>query len=145
MQGDAAPARYGRLCDNDAYSLLAGYNMGGSAPRDTLACARLYAQRGWPVFPCRWDGSKHPLIKDNLVLATTDESQVEEWFGRRWPLAWIGIPTGPATAVVLSDKAAAVVANPSEIANAFGGAHRSGAWWRRTGVSPKGLGAGGAL
>jgi hypothetical protein len=44
---------------------------------------------------------------------------------------------------VTSDKAAAV-ANASEIAIALGGACRSGALWRRAGVSPKRLGAGAA-
>jgi hypothetical protein len=41
-----------------------------------------------------------------------------------------------------SDKAAAV-ANASEIAKALGDANRSGTWWRRFGVAPKALAAGG--
>lgn len=70
-----------------------------------------WARLGMPVFPvyemvdgkCACGGSelceklgaqgKHPRIKANLVLATTEERKIREWWGR-WPNANIGIATG---------------------------------------------------
>jgi putative DNA primase/helicase len=75
-----------------------------------------YAVDGLAVFPVVWlneDGScgcgkiqcsspgKHPLTKNGLHDASTDEDQVSTWW-KRWPLANIGIATGePSGRIVL--------------------------------------------
>jgi hypothetical protein len=76
-----------------------------------LEAALWWAGRGMPVFPVfeAVDGKcacgptpectqaetagKHPRIARNLILATTDEKQIREWWAR-WPNANIGIATG---------------------------------------------------
>jgi hypothetical protein len=68
-----------------------------------LDAARGYARRGWPVFPCRWQGEqrKRPLVERGLHAATQDEAQIADWW-RRWPDALIGVLTGrPAGFAVL--------------------------------------------
>ncbi|MFC1791327.1 phage/plasmid primase, P4 family [Gemmatimonadota bacterium] len=79
--------------------------------------AQDYAQRGLRVFPihaprgsgacscgtenCRTPG-KHPRIKDQLNQASSDPSQIEEWWSR-WPDANVGIPTGTGTGLLVLD------------------------------------------
>ncbi len=76
-----------------------------------LDAAIWWAARGLPVFPVfeMADGrcacgptddcvknetaGKHPRISRNLILATTDEKKLREWWGR-WPSASIGVATG---------------------------------------------------
>ena len=67
-----------------------------------------YAARGWFIFPCREsDGvlwvddkglvqlsrAKTPRIKGGLLSATTDASQIREWWNK-WPYAAIGCNCG---------------------------------------------------
>jgi len=54
----------------------------------TLRQALAYARRGWPVFPCL-PGQKIPATRHGYRDATTDEQQIEDWFGRGrdWNLA----------------------------------------------------------
>src|SRR5262245_46958410 len=62
----------------------------------TLDDALDYAEGGWPVFPCQWQGErrKRPLLPSpGLHLASKDPEQIETWW-RRWPQALIGVPTG---------------------------------------------------
>lgn len=57
-----------------------------------LAAALAYVRHGWPIFPCGRD--KKPLVRGGFKMATTDEGQLRDWWGR-WPDASIGCPTGP--------------------------------------------------
>jgi putative DNA primase/helicase len=71
----------------------------------TALAALGYARRGWPVFPCHWQGErrKRPLIERGFHAATTDdEAQIRAWW-RRWPDALIGVPTGRAIGAVVLD------------------------------------------
>ncbi len=72
------------------------------AERDTskqniLDAALDYAQRGWPVFPCRAT-NKAPLTKHGFKDATTDEATIRNWWGQ-WPGAMIGVPMGSRSGV----------------------------------------------
>ena len=72
------------------------------AERDTskqniLDAALDYAQRGWPVFPCRAT-NKAPLTKHGFKDATTDEATIRNWWGQ-WPDAMIGVPMGSRSGV----------------------------------------------
>jgi Bifunctional DNA primase/polymerase, N-terminal len=74
-------------------------------PLQTAVDAALdYARRGWPVFPCQWQGErrKRPLVAHGLHTASRDEAQIRNWW-RRWPHALIGIPTGRAIGAVVLD------------------------------------------
>lgn len=78
-----------------------------------LEAARRYIQLDWYLFPLhliRPDGNcgcgkpdcaspgKHPRIKWKDGCSR-DEQQIEDWWGRRWPNAGIGIATGPSKLV----------------------------------------------
>ena len=65
-----------------------------------LDAALNLAARGLPVFPCGAD--KKPLTDHGFKDATTDEAQIREWWAR-WPEALIGMPTGPASNLVVLD------------------------------------------
>lgn len=56
-----------------------------------LNAALNYANRGYPVFPCR-TGEKVPLTERGFHDATTDREQIERWWGE-FPDANIGLPT----------------------------------------------------
>jgi putative DNA primase/helicase len=49
-----------------------------------------YANQGYAVFPCE---KKKPLTDNGFKDATTDETQIREWW-RRWPNAQVALPTG---------------------------------------------------
>jgi Bifunctional DNA primase/polymerase, N-terminal len=65
-----------------------------------------YIGRGWPVFPCRWDGGprfrKTPITPNGFKDASDDPKVVVAWW-TRWPKALIGLPTGPASGLVVLD------------------------------------------
>lgn len=69
-----------------------------------LEDALRYAARGWPVFPCQWQGPrrKSPLTRNGLTDATTDLAAIEAWW-RKDPLALIGVPTGKPIGCVVLD------------------------------------------
>jgi len=81
-----------------------------------IAAAIRYAERGFPVFPCREtsdkaQGSKAPYLSGETKpgakdgghwLATTSVDEIETWW-RRWPHALIGFPTGERSATVVVD------------------------------------------
>jgi Bifunctional DNA primase/polymerase, N-terminal len=83
----------------------------------SMAAAVWYTRHGIPVFPLHWPtgGScscgkrdchspgKHPLTVRGFKDATTDESQIAEWW-RTYPAANIGIPTGAATGLLVVDS-----------------------------------------
>jgi putative DNA primase/helicase len=73
-------------------------------PATPLAATLAYARRGWPVFPCHWQGErrKRPLISSWQENATTDAAQIIAWW-TRWPAALIGLPTGKASGLVVLD------------------------------------------
>ncbi len=56
-----------------------------------------YAQRGWPVFPCK-QSDKAPYIKGGLNSATTDPDVIAGWW-QQWPRAMIGVPMGSRSGV----------------------------------------------
>src|SRR5215213_8101783 len=90
-----------------------------SRTAEVLEAALLYAQWGWRVFPlhspqddpdrpctCVRPGceniGKHPLFKGWQQHATTDATQVSEWWDR-WPEANIGIATGEGSGIWVLD------------------------------------------
>lgn len=66
----------------------------------TAAAALGYADRGWPVFPCK--RNKRPLTEHGFKDASRDPAVIEAWW-RRWPEALIGVPTGKASGLVILD------------------------------------------
>lgn len=86
-------------------------------PQPVLA-GRIYARRGWPVFPCHTpkpgDGGcscgladcgspgKHPRVRNGLHAATTDLAQIRRWW-QRWPRANVGVRTGAPSGLVVID------------------------------------------
>src|ERR1035437_8572538 len=66
-----------------------------------LRAALDYAAHGVPVFPCG-PRAKEPITEHGFKDATTDDSQVREWW-TKWPLANIGIPTGAVSGIVALD------------------------------------------
>ena len=52
-----------------------------------------YAKKGLQVFPCGGDDGKKPLTNHGFKDATVDENKIREW-GKKWPDANIGVPTG---------------------------------------------------
>ena len=70
-----------------------GLTWGDREPVSARALAQA-AKLGWPVFPCD-PASKRPLTQTGLKEATRDFGTIQAWW-RRWPLAMVGVPTGPA-------------------------------------------------
>jgi hypothetical protein len=60
-----------------------------------------YAERGWPIFPCEPKGKK-PIVKAWQDVATTDEQQIREWWGKT-PYANIGMVCGKASGIAVID------------------------------------------
>ena len=71
---------------------------------DPLRAALRYGERGWPIFPCRWQGErrKQPLTEHGLHDATADPAIIKAWWSR-WPDALVGVPTGEAIGYVVLD------------------------------------------
>lgn len=74
-----------------------------------LDTALSYAQNGWSVFPLKYqniDGEsqawKHPLTKHGFKDATTNETQIREWWTKH-PKANIGIATGKKSGLLVLD------------------------------------------
>lgn len=83
---------------------------------EIMTAALDYAKRGWGVFPilavtsagcecrdpeCSKPG-KHPAVKKWNVIASTDPTQIEEWWGKR-PDRGIGILTGERSGLTVLD------------------------------------------
>lgn len=64
------------------------------APSRLLSVALIYADLGWPVFPCKPQG-KTPITEHGLKDASTDTDQIREWWDRT-PDANLAIATGVA-------------------------------------------------
>lgn len=54
--------------------------------------AHLYAEKGWPIFPCR-PGDKIPGTSHGYLDATIDHAQIDRWW-TSMPKANLGIATG---------------------------------------------------
>lgn len=82
-----------------------------------VEAALAYAGLGWPVMPLAWMSgdrcacrtgahcehpAKHPLIADGLKGASTDPSQLRQWWGH-WPQAGIGVRTGAVSGLLVVD------------------------------------------
>src|SRR3984957_3924318 len=65
-----------------------------------LAAQRLAGNHRLPVFPCRPD--KGPYTPKGFHDATTDAAAICRWW-KRWPWAFIGVPTGHASGVLVID------------------------------------------
>jgi len=88
-----------------------------TGPEIRLRFARLYAQRGWPVFPvhipvrgtcsCGKPGchniGKHPWTAHGFTDATTDMEQIRLWWEFDHPVSNIGIRTGQESKLVVLD------------------------------------------
>jgi len=76
-----------------------------------------YAEKGIPVFPlhsvpdgvcscgneaCGSNAGKHPRTPHGFLDATADVAVIRRWW-KRWPDANIGIPTGPASGLLVMD------------------------------------------
>jgi hypothetical protein len=61
-------------------------------PNEFLNAALVYADQGWPVFPCE-RGGKKPLTANGFKDATTDKNTICAWWAK-WPDANIGSPMG---------------------------------------------------
>lgn len=76
-----------------------------------MAAALDYAERGWPVFPCRPPVTgddktgKDPLTKHGFKDATTDPARITGWW-TRWPDANIGLPTEDLTILDIDSEEA---------------------------------------
>lgn len=68
-------------------------SLGSSSEENKLLSFALsYADRGWPVFPCKPRG-KTPLTSNGFHAATCDEEQIRAWWAQ-WPNANVAIATG---------------------------------------------------
>lgn len=82
-----------------------------------LQAALEYAERGWPVIPlhtvrpdgrctCNHDDckspGKHPRIDKGLLNASKDPEKIKSWWGM-WPVANIGVRTGPESGIIVMD------------------------------------------
>ena len=65
---------------------------------DLMRAALAYAERGWPIFPVKFD--KTPLTKNGVLDATTDLRQIEKWW-TEYPEANIALDVGGAGMMVL--------------------------------------------
>lgn len=64
----------------------------------TLDAALQYADRGWPVFPCKPD--KKPHTAHGFKDASTDHATIMQWW-RQWPEAQVAVACGPAGICVI--------------------------------------------
>jgi hypothetical protein len=87
-------------------------------PNEMLRAALNYARKGIPVFPCD-PRSKRPLTPNGFKDATTDEKQITAWWGKQYPSAMIGMPTGAASGTLVLDSdvdAGEGIDGPNELA-----------------------------
>lgn len=69
--------------------------------RDFLIAALNLAEHGWPVFPCN-SVDKRPITPHGFKNATKDPEQIMAWW-KKFPIAMIGVPMGPASGVFCID------------------------------------------
>jgi hypothetical protein len=68
--------------------------------RDTLSAARILADNGLQVFPCR--PTKAPYTPSGFKDASSDPAVIAGWWNQ-WPNALIGLPTGIVSGLVVVD------------------------------------------
>ena len=91
--------------------------LGNCRPQDNFKAALSYANKGFHVFPvhgirpdgrctCNQTGGcspgKHPIPLNGFKAATTDHTQISQWW-ERFPDANIGVATGPASGLFVVD------------------------------------------
>ena len=63
-----------------------------------LDAALAYAEKGWPIFPCKFD--KSPYINEWQKRSSTDPEKIKGWWAK-WPDANIGFSPGEVDMMVL--------------------------------------------
>ncbi len=85
-------------------------------PERLLDQALTFARHGWPVFPCQ-PGSKEPATRHGFRDATTNDTQIRQWW-QRLPYANLAIATGSPGPDVLD------IDQHGPAGNGFGACHR---------------------
>ena len=69
---------------------------------ELLGAALAHAHDGRPVFPCN-PSNKKPFTKKGFKDATRDQTQIEQWWRHQFRGAAIGMPTGSASGLWVTD------------------------------------------
>ena len=84
----------------NAIETLLGCQAQPQETENTLDAALRYASAGIPIIPCL--PNKRPYTKHGYKDATTDHKQIKRWW-KKWPNAFIGMPTGERSGILVLD------------------------------------------